>query len=108
MLDYLSGRIYNLACNPTTGVIYEISNAFAQIQASVTMTTSATVAFLQSNLGFSGTIDGKGDLNVPFIRGIMYVSPKRVSIATASSGFVARAEKEIMIDAGKGQGCDPR
>jgi len=88
--DYTTDRIYLFVCNTTNGTIYELSTTLTALQTVGSVTTAATGAPLLSQLNFSGTPDYRGDLNIVPIRGIFFISPKKVGIGTGASGWCAR------------------
>lgn len=84
-IDRSSGRLYLVQCATTTGRIYELDpTLLTALQTVTTMTTAATGTPLASQLALSTTLDYRGDLNIIPIRGVFYVSPKRVGISTAA------------------------
>jgi hypothetical protein len=89
-IDELTGRIYLFVCNTTNGTIYELNTSLVAIQTVGSITTAATGAPLFSNLLLAAGPDHRGDLNMLSIRGIFNASPKKVGIATVTSGWNAR------------------
>ena len=89
-IDYLTGRIYLIAPNATSGAIYELNTSLVAIQTVTSVTTAATGAPMYSNLLPAAGPDYRGDSNVVAIRGIFHASSKKVGIATVTSGWNAR------------------
>jgi hypothetical protein len=94
--DYLGSRIYLFVANvgATAAAIYELNTSLVATTTIASVTSSATVGSTLSHMTTaSATMDYRGDLNIVPIRGIFYVSAKKVAQPFASpGGFVTRVQ----------------